>query len=147
MRSAGFEDHECGVTDRVGEQCFGFRIGGGFMRGFARSVERLFVSRFTRAENIEADVGGDSSKPTGEVLDVVRVGAAEAKPGFLNGIVGFIEGAKQTVSDSAQAPSILLELFCEPVAVCHPSHSPDFIRHDFDERRACDVTGGSKFHL
>ena len=51
------------------------------------------------------------------------VGAAEAQPGLLDGVVGLAQRAEHPVGHRPQAGSVLLEALRQPVALIHRSRS------------------------
>ena len=95
----------------------GGRVDDGLVRG---RVEGVFTARPARAQHVEADPGHDGGEPGAQVVDVVRVGSAEAEPRFLDRVVGFGARAEHPVRHRAQAGPVLLEAI---------SHSFSFICH------------------
>ncbi len=85
-----FEDHEQGETDRVGRERFVLGVDPFFAAGDRLGHVRaqgLFAPRRARAQQVEAHPRDDCREPSAEVLDAARVGAAEAYPGLLHGVV------------------------------------------------------------
>jgi hypothetical protein len=71
----------------------------------------------------------DCGQPSAQVLDAAGVGAAEAKPGFPEGVVRFADRAEHPVGHRPQVGAVLLELLGQKVAFVHRSHSPVALRH------------------
>ena len=97
-------------------------------------------ARLARAQHVEADARDDGRQPAAEVLDAARVGAAEAQPGLLHGVVGLAHRAEHPVGHRAQVGPVGLELLRQVVALVHSSHPFVAFRHSSDEpnRRRCD---------
>jgi len=53
------------------------------------------------------------------VLDAARVGAAEPEPGFLDGVVRFVQGAEHAVGHGPQVGALLLGSLRQVVALVH----------------------------
>ena len=82
-------------------------------------LERRFAARLARSQHVEADPPDDRRQPGPQVLDVARVGAAQADPGFLDGVVRLGHGAEHPEGDAAQVGAVRLEAFGEPVLIVH----------------------------
>ena len=70
--------------------------------GRAPRVERLLAPRLARAQHVEAHARDDRRQPAAEVLDVGRVGAAEAQPRLLHRVVGLAQRAEHPVGHRPQ---------------------------------------------
>jgi hypothetical protein len=101
-------DAVCGVDDRVGQ------VG----------VEWLLASPGAGAEHVERHASHSGDQPGFEIVDLVGVGAAEPDPRLLDGVVGLAGGAQHPVGDGSQPGPVLLESFCQPVALIHRSVDP-----------------------
>src|SRR5215203_2500287 len=101
IRSAGerFEYHEHREADPVGQKRLVLgvdpvlavhdRVGNSGAQGFAqRLAEEPLASRLARAQHVQAHPTYDRGKPPAQVLDAAGVGAVEAEPGLLHGILG-----------------------------------------------------------
>ena len=93
-----------------------------------------------RAQHVEAHAGDDGRQPAAEVGDRVRVGAAQAQPRLLHGVVGLAQRAEHPVGDRAQVRAVLLELLGLALRARPRSHPPVAVRHSSDEPTAADVT-------
>jgi len=89
-----------------------------FGRGFG--VDRVFAARDAGAQHVERDASDDGGEPAGEVVDGGGVGAGEAQPGLLHGVVGFGERAEHAVGDGAEMRAVLFEASGEEIGVGHP---------------------------
>ena len=69
------------------------------------------MSRHTRAD--------DRRQPPTEVLDIARLGAAEAQPGLLDRVVGFARRPEQPVGDRPEMGPVRLEPFRQLSVVVH----------------------------
>nr|BFF26301.1 hypothetical protein GCM10025732_42660 [Glycomyces mayteni] len=111
-------------ADRVGHDRLGLRVGGGHVAGeggrVVVAVELVLAAGATRAQEVEADAGGDGGEPAAEVLDLGGVGAREAHPGLLDGVVGFAGAAEHAEGDRAQVVAVLLESLHQEI-VAHRS--------------------------
>ena len=87
------------------------------------SGERLLPPGLARAQHVQAHPTDNGRQPGAEVLDATGVGAAEAKPGFLDGVVGLAQRAEHPVRHRAQLRPGGLESLCQPVLLVHRSHS------------------------
>src|SRR5215211_597286 len=81
--------------------------------------ERLLPPRLARAEHVQRHAGDDGRQPSAQVLDLVAVGAVEAQPGLLDGVVRLAERAEHPVGHTSQPAPVLLELLRQPVALIH----------------------------
>lgn len=123
-RVQGVEDHLEGEADGVGHDRLGLRVGGGGLAGEGRgvvvAVELVLAAGAARAQEVEADAGGDRGEPAAEVLDLGGVGAREAHPGLLDGVVGLARAAEHAERDRAQVAAVLLETLHQDI-VAHGS--------------------------
>jgi hypothetical protein len=116
-RSAGertIEHDEESETDRVGEHGLLLGIGRGDVfrsRLGDFRVQGFFAARAARAKHVKADAGDDGGQPSAKIFDRVGIGAPEAQPGFLDGVVGLAERTQYAVRDRTQVPAILFEAF------------------------------------
>jgi hypothetical protein len=62
-------------------------------------------------------------QPSGEILNPVGIGTAQAQPSFLNGVIHLAQGAKHPVGHRAQVTSVFFESPRQPFAFVHRSHS------------------------
>jgi hypothetical protein len=76
-------------------------------------------SRLARAEHVEADPRHHPRQPAAQVLDAAGVGAAEAKPRLLHGVVRLTHGAEHAVGYRPKMGPMLLEPLRQPVALIH----------------------------
>jgi hypothetical protein len=72
---------------------------------FGALFERVLATRLACAQHVQADAGDDGGEPATEVFDAACIRAAELKPRFLNGVVGFAQRAEHAVGDGAQMGS------------------------------------------
>ena len=70
------------------------------------------MSRHTRATTVVSQPPRFSTS--------LAVGAAEAQPGFLDGVVGLAQRAEHPVGHRSQVGPLLLEPLRQPVALVHP---------------------------
>ena len=109
------------------------------------TTERFLAPHAARAQHVQADPRDDGGQPAAEVLDLVRVGAAEPQPGLLHGVVGLGHRAQHPVGDRPQARPVLLEPLGQPVLLAHPVTSSALAAGHTHERTRCetrrDVTG------
>ena len=120
------EDDEHREPDRVAQQ--GFLLGiDPVLRTQDRirevGLERRLAARPARPQHVEADATDDRRQPRPQVVDLARVGAAQADPGLLDGVVRLGQGAEHPKGDAAQVGAVGLEALGEPVLVVHASHS------------------------
>ena len=142
-RRERLEHHEQREPDRVGQHRFLLRVDpGGRLRGGLRGdlVERVFAPGRARAQHVEAHPGGDGGEPAREVLDVGRVGAAEADPRLLDRVVGLGRRAEHPVGDRPQVRPVGLEPLGQKFLVVHRSHSSVVFRQRVDGPEPADVT-------
>ena len=88
------EHNQEGEADRVGEYGFvlGLRHGIGADQGIGNvAVECLLPSHVPSSQHVQAYPGNNRREPAAEVLDLARVGPADAQPSVLDGIVGFTQ--------------------------------------------------------
>ena len=107
------EDDEQGEPDRVGQLGLVGRVGvlaGGEDRLGQPGAHELLAPCPARAQHVQAHAGDDRRQPAAQVGDGVGVGAAEAQPRLLDGVVGLAERAEHPVGDRAQMRPVLLEL-------------------------------------
>ncbi len=102
------EDDQQGEADRVGEHQLLFGVGGS--GAFGAQIQRLLVARRARAQHVEADAPDDRGQPAARVRDVARIGAVEAQPRLLEGVVGLGERAEHAIRDPPQVAAMLLEV-------------------------------------
>lgn len=91
-------------------------------------------------EGVEADPRDDGGEPATEVLHIAGIGAAEADPRLLHGVVGFGMGAEHAVGNLAQADSELLETLRQPIGIGHGHNPPLWMVYTYRPaiRRRCD---------
>ena len=86
------EHDQQGEPDRVGEQRLVLGVDGvGAVDqrvGDAHLLQRRLAPRRARAQHVQRHARDDRRQPAAEVLDLVRVGAVQAQPGLLHGVVG-----------------------------------------------------------
>ena len=82
-------------------------------------LEGRLAPRPARPEHVEADPPDDRRQPGAQVLDVAGVGAAQADPGLLDGVVGLAHRAEHAERHAAQVGAVGLESIREPVLVVH----------------------------
>ncbi len=120
------QDDEQGEPDRVAQQrlLLGIEAGlGAHDRVRDVGLEGRLAARPARSQHVQADPSDDRRQPRPQVVDVGRVGAAQADPGFLDGVVRLGHGAEHPEGDAAQVRAVVLEPFGEPILVVHRSHS------------------------
>ena len=139
----GVEDDEQGEPDRIAEQRLLLGIEA-VLRAHDRiremRLQRRLAPRPARSQHVEADATDDRRQPGAQVLDLGRVGAAQADPGFLDGVVGLAHGAEHPEGDAAQVGAVGLEALGEPVLVGHRSAFLRGVGHDTDPPAGRDVT-------
>jgi hypothetical protein len=81
-------------------------------------VQRLFSPGRPRAEHVQADPPGDRGQPRRQV-DHVVVGAAEAQPGLLDGVVRLGQRAEHPVRHRAQVRALLFEPLGQQLLIGH----------------------------
>jgi hypothetical protein len=86
-------------------------------------------------------------QPGAQVLDAVNIGAAGAKPGFLDGVVRLTERAEHAIGHCAQLRLVGLESLCQPVRLVHRSRSLVAFRRREDERNSANVTRGDTMRV
>jgi hypothetical protein len=95
------DDHKR-ESDGLRQPMFGLGINGSDLlldqRGVLR-LQRIFSARLPRSQNIKTDARNERRKPPAEILDVTNVCPAEAKPAFLNGILGVSKRAEHSEGD------------------------------------------------
>ena len=143
-RIEAVEHHQQRQTDGIRQQRLAFGIGlrtrmGGRVASGGR-FQRFLALRLARAQHVEADACNNSRKPAAEVIDAVRAGAAQAQPGFLDGVVGIAQRAEHPVGHTAQMSAVFLEPLRQKVVLVHRSHSPALFRHGNDEPDSPVVT-------
>jgi hypothetical protein len=139
----GVEDNEQCEPDGIAQQ--GFLLG---IDPLLRTqdgirevgLEGRFAARLARSQHVEADPPDDRRQPGPQVVDIARVGAAEADPGFLDGVVRLGQGTEHPKGDAAQVGAVCLEAFREPVLVVHASRSCGWSVHVIDPRARVHVT-------
>ena len=82
-------------------------------------LQGRFAARPARSQHVEADPPDDRRQPGPQVVDIARVGAAQADPGFLDGVVRLGQGAEHPIGDAAQMRAVCLEALGKPVLVVH----------------------------
>jgi hypothetical protein len=120
-RAEGVEDDQQGGPDALGQQRLLLGTGGAPVAGPGGQgvVQRLLTPRPPGPQQVEADPGDHGGEPAAEVADAGRVGAAEAQPGLLDGVVGLAAGAEHVVGHGPKVGAVGLEPFGQPVAVVH----------------------------
>ena len=103
-------------------------------------LQGRFAARLARSQHVEADPPDDRRQPGPQVVDIARVGAAQADPGFLDGVVRLGHGAEHPIGDAAQVGAVCLEALGEPVLVVHRSRSCGWSGHVIDPRARVNVT-------
>jgi hypothetical protein len=73
-------------------------------------IQRVLASCLARAQHVERHARHHGRQPSGEVLDLAGVGAAEAQPGILDRVLGLAQRAEHPVGDRPQARPLRLEL-------------------------------------
>ena len=79
----------------------------------------LLAACGARAQEVEADAAGHRGEPAAEVLDVVRVGAAQPQPGFLDGVLRLGQRSQHAVRDRSEVPAVFLEPVGQFLAARH----------------------------
>jgi hypothetical protein len=131
-RTQGVEHDEQRQPNRVGEQYL--------LLGALSVVEtddrvghvrdqQLLRPRVARFQRVQAHAGADRGQPSAQVLDVVTVGAAESKPGFLNRVVRLDQRAEHPVGDCPQVGALFLEAIGQKLVLVHRSHFRVARRH------------------
>src|SRR5215471_16769261 len=82
-------------------------------------LKRFFFSGLARPKHVQADPGHHGHEPTAEIFNAVDVGAREAEPGFLDGVVRFPIGTQNPIGDRPHLGTALLELLGQPIAFSH----------------------------
>ena len=82
-------------------------------------LEGRLAPRPARPEHVEADPPDDRRQPGPQVLDLAGVGAAQADPRLLDGVVGLADRAEHPECHAAQVGAVGLEAIGEPVLVVH----------------------------
>ena len=134
-------------ADRVGEQrlVLGIAaISGVDDRVRHIHLERLFTPRSARAEHVQRHACDNRRQPAAKVLDLARIGAAEAQPGVLDGVVSLAERAEHPVGDRPKMWSLILELAGEPFLLIHVTFLPRSVSQEVDPRNPWDVTEEKK---
>jgi hypothetical protein len=99
-------------------------VGHSGARGFAqRPAEELLAPGPARSQHVQAHPTYDRGEPPAQVLDAARVGAVEAEPGLLHGVVCLAGRSKHPVGHRPQAGAVLLETVRKQLAFVHLSHS------------------------
>ena len=119
-RGQGVQHHQHGRADRVRHQ--GLVLGAELLLDGPDPVRQAIVQELLAArapgpERIQADPGDHGGEPAVEVVQAGRVGAGEAQPGLLDGVVGFGGGAEQALGDRPQPGPVGLEPPGQPLAV------------------------------
>ena len=121
-RRQRLEHHQQRQSDRVGQQRFLLGVAPGFVaddRVGDVHVEGLLAPRLAGAQHVQAHPCHHRGQPPGKVLDAAGVGATDAQPGVLNGVIGLAERAEHPVGHRPQTGPVLLETFRQPLAVVH----------------------------
>ena len=105
------------------------------------ALDQVFAPSLARAQHVEADAADDRRQPPAHVLHLRGACAVQAKPGFLNRIVGLCRRSEHPLRDSSQVRPVSLELLCLPLLCVHPSHPLVGVRHLGDELQWPGVTG------
>jgi hypothetical protein len=124
-RSQRVEDHQEREADRVGEQGFVLGVGrvlGARGRFWQLLAERVLTPGRARAQHVQTHPCDDRLEPPAEVLDTVRAGAAEAEPGFLDGVVRLAHRSEHPVGHRPEMGPVGLEALGQPVVLVHRSH-------------------------
>ena len=137
------EHDEQGEPDRVGQLGLVGRVGvlaGADDRLGQRRAHEVLAPRAARAQHVQAHAADDRRQPAAQVVDRLGVGAAEAQPRLLDGVVGLAQRAEHPVGDRAQVRPVLLELLGLVLVARPRSHPLVGVRHSSDEptRGRCD---------
>jgi hypothetical protein len=140
------EHDEQGETDRIRKQRLLLGVDpvlGAHDRLGHVKVQRHLAPRLARAQHTQAHPRDDRREPRPQVLDAAGVGAAEPKPGFLHGVIGFVQRAEHPVGHRPEVIPIGLEPLRQPVALVHRSHSFAAVGLTVrtTKRRRCDKEG------
>jgi hypothetical protein len=128
-RSAGaqrLEHHQQREPNRVGQQRL--VLGVGAVRAADDRVGHVYVqrrlaARLPRTQHVQGHPCHHCGQPPGKVLDARGIGAADAQPGLLNGVVRLAHRAEHPVRDGTKARPVLHEAFGQPVLPVHGSRS------------------------
>jgi hypothetical protein len=71
--------------------------------------QRFLAAMRPRPQHIETHARHYRGEPTGEILDLGGIGAAEPKPGFLQRVVSLAQRAKHAIRHRPQAAAVFLE--------------------------------------
>ena len=123
---------------RVGEECL--VLGRSPCRLLRRCLRGNLLSALPDPEHVEAHPGHHRRKPSAEVVDGGGVGAAEAQPRLLDGVVGLLGRAEHPQRHRPQVGPLALELPGEQVAVAHGHILSAGVVLSHDETDRVDVT-------
>ena len=117
------EHDQQGEPDRIAQQ--GFLLGIDPLLRTQDGIREVrlqgrLAPRLARSQHVEADPPDDRRQPGPQVVDLARVGAAQADPGFLDGVVRLGQGAEHPKGDAAQMRAVCLEALGEKLLVVHP---------------------------
>ena len=120
------EHDEQRKADRVGEQCLLLGIPVGFdahnrLRQPAAGV--VLAPGAPRLQHVEADSADDGGQPAADVPDVVRVGATQAQPRLLDGVLRLADRTEHPVGDGLEVAAVALELLRAPALLVHVGHT------------------------
>ncbi len=121
----GVEDNEQCEANGIAQQSFLLRIDSLlWTHDRIRDVglQRHLAARRARAQHVKADPPDDRRQPGLEVINSARIGAAEANPRFLDGVVRIGQGAEHAVGDTTQVGAVCLEALGQPGVLIHVSH-------------------------
>ena len=79
----------------------------------------VLPARATGAQPVEAHARDNSGQPSPEVVDLRGIGAVEAKPGLLDGIVRLGPRPEHPVRDRPQPRPVRFELRGQPIRLGH----------------------------
>ena len=120
----GVEDNEQCEPDGIAQYGFLLRIDT-LHRTHDRirdvGLQRHFAARLARSQHVETDPPDDRRQPGPQVVNSARVGAAEADPGLLDGVVRIGQGAEHAIGDAAQVGAVCLEALGQPGVLIHVS--------------------------
>jgi len=125
----GLQDDQQCQPDRVGKQCFLFRVdramdcdrcdGSLLAALFIGSFQRLFTSRLARPQHVEADARHHGGEPAREIVDIFSASTAQPQPGFLYRVLGLAGRAQHAVSNAVEMLAIGLEAVTENFLLVH----------------------------
>lgn len=137
------QDHEQGETDRIGKERLLLGVVASLVADDGVRDVRLqgfLAPGPAGSKHVEAHASDDRRQPSCKVLDVGTICVAQAKPGFLNGVVRLGQRSQHPVGHGPQARPVLLEPLREPLALIHVSHPSFYKGHHYDQGEPTDVT-------